>query len=154
MISWPSWLSKLTELLAALLKAAADRVAPWIERRKPKLYVHPILGNMLWCIAQQPRKDGPPLEMMQITFWAHINHDDSKQALVIVDAYPVGTKPQITAMQKFKIPPGAMVKEQVSAFVVPILAEQGKPWTGRIVLVDQFQRKYKTKKMTFEWAGP
>ena len=149
-----SWLSNLTKALAALLKAIAERVALWVERRKPKLYVHFNLGTLIWCIAHQQQRQGPPLEMMQVTFWAGFNHDDPKQTLVITDAYPKGTTPQLAMLDRFKIPPQTIVKEQVTTFVVPVAGEKGKAWTGRIVLVDQFQRKHKTKKATFHWAGP
>jgi len=149
-----SWFSNLTKAFAALLKAGADRVALWIERRKPRLYVHfdPVIS--LWCIGQQQQRYGPPLEMMQVTFRADFNHDDPRQTLVITEAYPEGTTPQLGMVQKFKIPAETMVDEQVTVFVTPIVAEKGKAWTGRIVLVDQFQRKHKTKKATFRWAGP
>lgn len=65
-----SWLSNLAKALSALLEAIAERVALWVGRRKPKLYVHFNLGTLLWCIAQQQQRQGPPLEMMQLTFSA------------------------------------------------------------------------------------
>jgi hypothetical protein len=90
--------------------------------------------------------------MMQAMFWADFSHDDPKQTLVIIDAYPDGTHPQI-GMFKFAIPPGKLVQEQVASFVLPVKAKKGEPWTGRFVLVDQFQRKYRTKKVTLRWVG-
>lgn len=69
---------------------------------------------------------------MQVMFWADVTHDDPKQTLVIVDAYPVGTKALIGLVGKFAIPPGTLVHERVAAFVLPIVAEPGKPWTGEI----------------------
>jgi hypothetical protein len=139
-----TWISALGKLLAAI----ADRIVTRLSHRKPNLYVHFVPGNLLWCIAQQ----GPSLELMQVSFWADFNHDDPKETLVITAAYPKGTTPQVD-MTKFKISPYEMVKEQISAFVTPVVGKKGKPWTGRIVLLDQFQRKYRTKRATFSWVG-
>ena len=104
---------------------------------------------MFWCIALQGSN-----EMMQVTFVADINHDDTKHALVIVDAYPQGTKAQLSMIDKFTLPPETIVTQRIAMFVSPVVAETGKAWTGRIILVDQFKRKYKTDRATFRWVGP
>lgn len=148
-----TWLSNLTKPFSSLLNPMAERIGNWIGRRKPRLYVHFNPSQMLWCIARQGQADGSFTEMMQAMFWADFNHDDPKETLVITDAYPDGTHPQLGMMVKFAIPPGEIVHEHVAAFVLPIKAEKGKAWRGRFVLLDQFQRKYKTKKVTFRWAG-
>jgi hypothetical protein len=85
---------------------------------------------MLWCIAQQGQRDGSLKDMMQAMFWADFNHDDPKLTLVIVDAYPQGTRPQIGMITKFAIPPNKIVQQQVAAIVVPIIATKGKPCVG------------------------
>jgi hypothetical protein len=59
----------------------------------------------------------------------------------------------MNTISKFAIPPGAMVNEQLTAIVLPIKGKKGQPWKGRFVLVDQFERKYKTKKIKFKWVG-
>lgn len=138
--------------LGGLLKAGFDRVAHWLGRRKPKLYVHFQPGTSIWCIAHSG--PGPSAtEYMHLVCSANITHDDLKQAMVIVDAYPVGATSQVKAMQDFTIPPQEMVKEQIVAIVGPVVGKKGKPWTGKIVLVDQFLRKHKTEKVTFKWVG-
>jgi hypothetical protein len=91
---------------------------------------------------------------MQVVFTASLTHDDLKQAMIITDAYPVGTTPQVSAMLEFTIRPEEMVKEQVVAIVSPVLGKKGEPWTGKIVFVDQFQRKHKSQRVTLKWAGP
>jgi hypothetical protein len=145
-------LTGLIKTLTAPLAAIAERMAQRIRRRKPNLYIHFKLNSVVWCIAQQPQKQGPPREMMQIVFWANFNHDDPTQTLVITSAYPQGTTPHVGVMT-FTIPPETMVNEQVLAIVSPIVGEKGKDWTGKIVLVDHFQREYQTKKITFKWVG-
>lgn len=60
----------------------------------------------------------------------------------------------MSMIEKIAIPPNTMVHEQISAIALPIKGDKGMPWRGRFILVDQFQRKYKTKKVTFRWAGP
>ena len=90
---------------------------------------------------------------MHVIFWADLNHDDPKQTLVIVNGYPEGTRPEIQSMTKFAIPPGTMVHEQLSAIVLPVKVKTGEPWIGKFVLVDQFERKFKTKNIKFKWVG-
>ena len=148
-----SWLSNLTKPFSSLLNPVAERIGNWLGRRKPHLFVHFNPTQMLWCIAQQGQQDGSFKEMMQAMFWADFNHDDPKATLVIVDAYPKGTHPQLGMIGKFAIPPNKIVQQQVAAIVLPIKAKKEQPWIGRFILVDQFQRKYKTKKMSFRWAG-
>jgi|HubBroStandDraft_6_1064221.scaffolds.fasta_scaffold02049_19 hypothetical protein len=90
---------------------------------------------------------------MQVVCSANITHDDLKQAMVIVDAYPVGTMSQVRAMEEITIPPQEVVKERIQAIVGPVVGKKGQPWTGKIALVDQFLRKHKTSKVTFKWVG-
>ena len=37
--------------------------------------------------------------------------------------------------------------------VTPVVGTKGKDWTGRLIFVDQFDRRYKSPKYTFKWAG-
>ena len=149
-----NWLGIFTKPFSSLLNPLAERIGNWVGRRKPRLYIHFIPSQILWCVAWQGQKDGTSIEMMQAMFWADFNHDDQRETLVIMDAYPQGTQPQIGMIDKFKIPPRCTVYKQVAAIVLPIKGKKGKPWVGRFVLVDQFQRKYKTIKITFRWMGP
>jgi hypothetical protein len=90
---------------------------------------------------------------MQVVSWADFTHDDPTETLVITAIYPVGSAPQIDTGRKFAIPPRTLVKHQITAFVLPIKGVKGKPWKGRLVVVDQFFREYKTLKFTFKWWG-
>jgi hypothetical protein len=149
-----SWLENLTKPFSSIVTPIAQRIGNRLGHRKPRLYVHFNSPQMLWCIAEQKQTNGTAVEMMQIWFWADFNHDDEQQTLILTDAYPEGTSPQMGMISKFAIPPGMLVNQQVAAFVSPVKALRGNPWVGRFVLVDQFQRKYKTKRVTFRWAGP
>lgn len=149
MIEHLGWLKSFS----GFWKAIFDRLSFWISGRKPKLYVQFEPGVSVWCLAHS----GPPptgTEYMQVVCHANLTHDDPKIALIITDAYPVGTTTQVRAMTEFKIPPHAMVKQQIVSIAGPMIAKKGSPWTGKIVLVDQFLRKYKTRKNTFKWVGP
>ncbi len=102
----------------------------------PTLYVHFIPGNQRWCIPRQGSAQGQADEMMQVMFVADLNHDSPTETLVITDAYPKGTTPQVAAFDKVKIPPHTMLKERIMmAFVTPVVGKKGKPWNGRIVFV-------------------
>src|ERR1700685_1035866 len=108
MIEHLGWLKSFS----GFWKAIFDRLAFWVSGRKPKLYVQFEPGVSVWCIANS----GPPpagIEYMQIVCHANLTHDDPKIALIITDAYPVGTTTQVQAMTEFKIPPHAMVKQQI-----------------------------------------
>jgi hypothetical protein len=148
MIEHLGWLKSF----GSFWKAIFDRLSFWINRRKPKLYVQFEPGVSVWCIAQS----GPPpngIEYMQVVCQANVTHDDPQIALIITDVYPAGTSTQVRAMREFKIPPHAMVKQKLVSIAGPLIAKKGSPWTGKIVLVDQFLRKYRTKKVTFKWVG-
>jgi hypothetical protein len=144
MLEHLGWLKSLGGLFEALLERLTIRVL----KRKPKVYVQFEPNTVLWCVA----KSGD-IEYMQITCQIRITHDDQRNSLVITDAYPVGTNTEIKAMGEFKIPSNTLANERIASIARPMIGEKGKPWTGKIVLVDQFNRKYKTQKATFKWAG-
>jgi hypothetical protein len=145
MIEHLSWLKSLGGLFEALVERMTIRVL----KRKPKVYVQFEPNTILWCVAK-----AGDIEYMQITCQIRITHDDQRNALIITDAHPIGTKTEIKAMDEFKIPSNTLGNERVASIVGPMIGEKGKPWTGRVVLVDQFNRQYKTQKATFKWAGP
>jgi hypothetical protein len=148
------WLTDFTKPFSTTLNAVAERLALRIGRRKPRLYVHFDSIQTVWTIAHGGQPSGSAVEFMHVVFWADLNHDDPKQTLVIVNGYPEGTQPEMQSMSKFAIPPGSIVHEQLSAIVLPIKAKKGEPWIGKFILVDQFERKFKTKKIKFKWVGP
>jgi len=47
-------------------------------------------------------------------------------------------------------PENQPVRGTVMFFVQPPVAKEGKPWRGRIVLVDQYNRKFRSPKLTLE----
>ncbi len=141
------WLENLTKPLSSLLTPIAERVGGSLGRRKPHLYVH-FTHPMLWCIAKNGEQ-----EMMQTVCWADINHDGLQHALISTDVYRQGARSVKIRASNFIVRPGEMVHEQLVSFSVPIKAEKGKPWVGRLILVDQFKREHKTEKVTFQWVG-
>jgi hypothetical protein len=86
------WLADFTKPFSTTWNAVAVRLALRIGRRKPTLYVHFNSVQTVWCIAQTPQSSGPAIEYMHTVFWADLNHDDPKQTLIIVNAYPKGKK--------------------------------------------------------------
>jgi hypothetical protein len=144
-----SWLGSLTKAFANLFNAVTERIGNWLGRRKPHLYVHPNPIHLLWCIAHNGS-----VEIMQVILKAEFTHDDPKNTLVIMDAYPIGSHSQFKTFEKVRIPPHTIVDQQIVSMVLPVKGEKGKPWEARIEFVDQFQRKYRSKKLTFRRAGP
>jgi len=149
-----AWLENLTKPFSSLLNPLAERIGQRLGRRKPRLYVHFNPTQLVWGIGTQKQTREPDLEMMHIHLTAGFNHDDDKQTLVIMDAFPEGTQNRMPALSQFEIRPHTLVNQQVVAFVVPVVGEKGKPWTGRFIIVDQFQRRYKTQRATYRWTGP
>lgn len=148
-----SWLGNLTKPFSNLLNPITERIGNALGRRKPRLFVHLNPTQSVWCVTGQAGKPRLSDEMAQVMFWAGINHDDDKFTLIIMGAYPEGTKSQIVMAPPIAIPPGKVIETHVDAFVVPIKGQPGQPWETKFILVDQFQRKYKTQKITFRWAG-
>jgi len=132
----------LLKPFAIITTPIAERIASWLKR-KPKLHVnfHPIA--CVWCIAKN--REEP---LMQVRFAADLTHDDPKESLIIVDAHPDGTK-LVLPFDKISVPPHNLREVLVAVFVQPVLQVKGKDWTGRIIFIDQFGRKYKTQKHTF-----
>ena len=141
------WLENLTKPFASLVNPVAERFGNWLGSRKPRLHVHFEPMTNLWCIAGTPGQ-----ELMQAMFTARFTHDDPKQTLLIVNAYPQGTQVEMKGSDTFSIPPLTLVTERVYVFVSPA-PEKGKTWRGRFVFEDQFHRKYK-EKTELKWAGP
>jgi hypothetical protein len=152
-MAW-AWLGSLIKPLSNIFNPLTERIGQRIARRKPHLYVHPTRTQSIWCIATQGLPGSTVNEMMQVVFWADMNHDDDKLGLIITDAYPVGTRSQIGMVGRIILPPHNISHQQIAAFVNPIKGKRGQPYETRFILVDQFRRKYKTQKITFRWTGP
>jgi hypothetical protein len=148
-----AWLENLTKPFASLLNPVAERIGKSLGNRKPRLYVHFNLAMMSWSLGHQQQPDGHDLEMMHILLNADFNHDDDKQTLLIMDAFPEGTESCVPGLSRVVIPPYKVVNQQIVSFALPIIGEKEKAWTGRMVFVDQFQRRYKSRKATYRWVG-
>ena len=148
-----AWLENLTKPFSSLLNPPAERIGKWLGLRKPRLYVHFNPRQLVWNIGAQTQPDGTKLDVMHVHLNAGFTHDDDKQTLLIMNAFPEGTENFLPALVQFQIPPHVMVSQQIVAFVQPVIGEKGKPWTGRFILIDQFQRRYKTKVATYRWSG-
>lgn len=148
-----SALSKVAETftkpLAAVSNAITERLALRF-RRKPKLHVHFHATTGLWCLASQGGK-----KIMQVGFVADFTHDDPTQTIILVDAFPDGTRSELRLFDYITIPPEELVRlrHHLWRMVTPVVGEEGKNWKGRIVLVDQWKRKYKSKEFEFMWVG-
>ena len=66
----PSLIGELSKPILSLADPVLDRVGKWLGHRKPHLYVHFQLGQLVWCIATESQQNGPPKENhMQAVFW-------------------------------------------------------------------------------------
>jgi hypothetical protein len=144
------WLEPITKPIGNILEPVTKRIGGFLGHPKPRLYVHFSKRQLAWCIAG----GNGQLEMMQVVCTAEIAHDDPHQTLIILDSYPNGARSEMgTTATHFVIPPETVVRETFASFSTPVIGKKGQPWTGRLVLVDQFKRKYKTERVTFQWAG-
>jgi len=105
----------------------------------------------VWCIALAGTE-----KWMQVGFSADFTHDDPEQTLILIDAFPEGTRTAHPFREHIEIAPSELVtpEYQVWMMVKPVVSEEGKNWTTRIVFVDQLKRRYKSQRVEFTWAGP
>ncbi|MGD1216199.1 MAG: hypothetical protein ABR861_14565 [Terriglobales bacterium] len=148
-------LSKIVDVFTRPLDVISNAVSGRLEillKRKPRLYVnfHPM--SAFWCLAFA----GGEKKAMQMSFMADFSHDDPGQTILLIDAYIKGTKPWIKFDEPIDIAPEELVtpEYQVHFMITPIIAPVGKNWTGRIIFIDQWHRRYRTKKFEFVWTGP
>ncbi len=147
-------LSKMVDVFTRPLDVVSNALSGRLEillKRKPRLYVnfHPMMGHWGLAFSGEARA-------MQVCFMADFSHDDPDQTLLLIDAYIKGTKPWIKFEEPIKISPGRLVRSNYveDIMVTPIIAPLGKNWTGRIIFIDQYHRRYRTKKFEFNWTGP
>jgi hypothetical protein len=96
-------------------------------------------------------------EGMSLIYRADFSHDDDEQTVLLVEAYVKGGKSWLEApSDPIRIPPRQLVREQFirTVFISPIVGKIGKNWTGKIIFVDQWRRKYKTDECEFVFMGP
>ena len=149
----PSTIKTLIETLlkpfTAILNPIAERIGNRLKR-KPRLHIYVRPLTNFWCYA----RDGSQTPMMQARFTADITNDGN-EGILILDGYLKGTKPQMPFPNRIEVPPTTTVTgEHVAVFVRPVIAEGGKDFTGKVILLDQFKRKHPTDKITFTWVGP
>lgn len=148
-------LEKLVEPLLRPINVVSEAWSNRLKhalRRKPKLFVRFHPQSTLWSLAFHGLNEG-----MHLIYRADFSHDDDEQALLLIDAYIKGAKPWIDSnSDPIKIPPKQLIRAEhiYGIFLHPIVAEPGKNWTGRIIFVDQWHRKYKTDKVEFVFHGP
>jgi hypothetical protein len=143
------WLENLTKPFANIFNPISERVGNRIARRKPHISIHPdpLLTN--WTIANHGGT-----ELMQLMIFGGFTHDDRDTTLIITDAYVAGTQSKVKTIDWLTLPPGKLLDSRIVTIVGPVVAEKGKPFETRVILVDQFRRKYKSQKLTLHWAGP
>jgi hypothetical protein len=146
-------LAKVVEVFTKPLAVISNAIAERLEiffRRKPKLHVHFHPHTGVWCLAN----DGN-MKIMQVGFAADFTHDDPRQTLILVDAFPEGAHSKYPFHDDITIGLEELVtpEHQIWMMVTPVVGEEGKNWEGRIVFVDQFKQKHKGKeKFEFMWA--
>lgn len=149
-----SALSKIVEVFTKPLAAVSNSIAERLElrfRRKPKLHVHFHPATGIWCLAHQGEK-----KIMQAGFGADFTHDDPKQTIILVDAFPESARSELSFRDYIDIPPEELVTPdyQVWMMATPVVGQEGENWSGRIIFVDQWKRKYKSEDtFEFKWVG-
>jgi hypothetical protein len=143
------WLEYLTKPFSNIFNPITERIGNRIARRKPRVSIHPDPLLTIWCIANPGEN-----EFMHLVLSGGFTHDDKDVTLIFTDTYAVGTKTKIKMADWLKIAPGQLLDTRIVTFVGPVIAEKGKPFETRVVLVDQHRRKYKSQKIIFQWAGP
>ena len=134
--------AKLIDVFVKPLRVVSDAIAIRTEvllRRKPRVYVTFQPVTSYWCLAHEGDK-----RVMQVGFTADFAHDDPEQNVLVIEAYPKGTRTRYPLAEKLSIRPSELVTQRFNLMAVPVVGEEGKNWKGRVVLVDQWKRRYKT----------
>ena len=143
-----SIIETLLKPVTMVLNPIAERIGNWLKR-KPRLHIYVRPQLSAWCYAW----DGST-KLMQARFTADITNDGD-EGILILDGYLKGTKPQIPFVNRIEVPPTTTVTgEQIAVFVRPVIGEDRKDFTGKVILLDQFKRKHPTDKIAFTWVGP
>jgi hypothetical protein len=124
---------------------AEDQLAK-LQADAPKLHVAWNTAQTFWSLGQV----GPD-RAMQIGGWAHISSSNTKEPLIITNAFLEGTEGR--AMLPVNVPPGRLVYTQFMAFCSPVLAKPGQPFKTRLIATDHQNRRYVLEENTFRWIG-
>jgi hypothetical protein len=124
-----------------------------LKRRKPRLHTVFNPQQCTWGISGIYQVNGTVKKTMSAHFSATFTNYDDNEPLVILEAYPEGTRQQFGTFP-FTVPPqGCPIDAMVHATVLPVLGSPEQPLEMRFVLKDQFGRTYKTSKATFRWVS-
>jgi hypothetical protein len=145
--------TKVVEVVTRPLKVLSEAAAVRLEillRRKPRLFVNLHPGSARWCLARSGNT-----HFMQVMFSADLSHDDPEQKILLIDAYFSGTKPRVRFTDPVAIPGNELLRTDIPIhfWVAPVIGEEGKNFSGHVIFIDQWHRKYKTNKFEFVWAG-
>jgi len=129
----PLWL-----FLIVLVVAILASVRWYKSRNRPLVYVEWKNDISLWCVATAGNE-----KWMQVMLHGFFTNCDRKDAIIITSVYLEGTKPAMSLHETITLPPEHVCNEDVTAMVKPVVLEEGKTFRGKVILVDQFQRKHR-----------
>lgn len=145
------WIKTIAEALKKPIELIstpiAEHIAAWLKR-KPQLHVHFRPYTCFWCIAKEGQ-----IPVMQLVFSADFSHDEPKEHIVLVNAYVKGAETRYPFDRVIIAPHVLAMDRHLATFVFPVVGKAGHDWRGRLILIDQHERKYNTKKVTFKWVG-
>lgn len=73
-----------------------------------------------------------------------------RDPIQILRARIEGGKTEVDLIERLVCPENEPARYRIMFFVQPPAAKKGKPWKGRIVLIDQYNRKFGSRKLTLE----
>lgn len=128
--------AKLVDVFVKPLRVVSDAIAIRTEiivRRKPRVYVnfHPMTSY--WCLAHEG-----DTAVMQVGFAADFSHDDPEQDVLVIDAYPKGTRTRYPFHDKLCIRPNELVSPQQLNFMAGGPSLRGLQGWGCLSLASLF----------------
>ncbi|HXH50537.1 MAG TPA: hypothetical protein VNM47_14430 [Terriglobia bacterium] len=112
--------------------------------KKPVLHVVWEPGQNWW---HQGTVSGRPA--MQVGASALFSLANDQFSLILTKAYFRGTQCVVGFIEPITVKPRVALRMNIHVFLQPVIAEAGQAFKGKLIFVDQFNRKHETDEATF-----
>lgn len=113
--------------------------------RKPVLHVVWQPGQTWW---HQGSVAGNPA--MQVVGRGIFSNADKEAFLILTKAYFKGTECVMGFLEPITLKPGVAIDGNIHVFLRPVIAKPGREFRGKLIFVDQFNRKHFTEETPFQ----
>jgi hypothetical protein len=127
-------------LFIVVLVTAILGTIQWVRQSRTAKTLY-VVWDPVQCLWGTGAIGGTPA--MQLTMKGLFTNSDLENGLLITQVYLEGTRAAMGLLQPLQIAPHHSVEETLQAFVQPVVGHKGQAYEGKLILVDQFDRKHK-----------